>query len=361
MTIAILTLIGGLAGLVVTGAAIVSGASTIGLRIGLPPIVVGLTFVAAGTSAPEFAVVWRAADAGDSGLALGSVVGSNIANVLLVVGLVASFGAIPVARRTRRIELPVMVAASVGTFALAADGTIERSDGAILLVGLVAFVSSMILTQRQSTKTNPGKDEAGPRPTSRRTVAAIGLFAIGVAGVAVSAQFVVTGAEDIARLIGIPELVVGLTVVAIGTSAPEIATSVIAALKGRSDVAVGNAIGSNVFNLLLVLGVVSVTHSDIPVAGELIRLDLPVMIGAAVLCIPIALTGAAITRWEGIAFVGLYAGYTAFLVLDGLDQPSASIVGVLTLAAVVPILALTVRTLTQRRRPADQLVEADHP
>ncbi|MGB3736323.1 MAG: calcium/sodium antiporter [Ilumatobacter sp.] len=353
MTSAVLTLVGGLLGLVLTGSAIVSGASTIGLRIGLPPLVVGLTIVAAGTSAPELAVVWRAADAGDPGLALGSVVGSNIANVLLVVGLVAAFGAIPIARRTRRIELPVMVAASIGTFVLAADGTIERRDGAILLVGLVAFIASMVLMQRRTgdaahDEPDPDPD---PRPDARDTLRAVGLFAIGVVGVAVAAQFVVTGAEDIALSLGVPQLVVGLTVLAVGTSAPEIVTSVIAAFRGRSDIAVGNAIGSNVFNLLFVLGAVSSTHSDIPVADELIRVDLPVMIGVAALCIPIAFTNAAITRWEGITFVGLYAGYTAYLVLDGLDNSAAPIVGGVTLAAVVPPLAWTVRVLTTRGKP----------
>lgn len=365
MTIAILTLVGGLAGLIATGSAIVSGATTIGLRIGLPPLVVGLTIVAAGTSAPELAVVWRAVDAGDPGLALGSVIGSNIANILLVVGLVAAFGAIPVARRTQRVELPVMVAASIATLVLAADGSIGRGDGAILLTGLIVFVTSMIVTQRRTpgdettSATADATDiEVAARPTARRTLGAIGLFAIGVVGVAFSAQFVVSAAEDIALSLGIPELVVGLTVLAIGTSAPEIVTSVIAALKGRSDIAIGNAIGSNVFNLLFVLGIVSVTHSDLPVADELIRLDLPVMIGAAVLCIPIAITGSAITRWEGIAFVGLYAGYTVFLVLDGLGESSAPFVGLGTLAAIAPILALTIRVLTRRRAAAATRVQA---
>ncbi len=361
MTIALLTLLGGLAGLVATGSALVSSASTIGLRIGLPPLVVGLTIVAAGTSAPELAVVWRAADAGDPGLALGSLVGSNIANLLLVVGVVAAFGAIPVARRTRRIELPFMVVASIGTFALAADGTIERRDGMILLVGLVAFVTSMIVTQRNSTEAPDAAVAEVPaaRPAAAQTVRAVGLFAIGVVGVAISAQFVVKAAEDIALSLGVPELVVGLTVLAVGTSAPEIATSVIAAVKGRSDIAVGNAIGSNVFNLLFVLGVVSVTHSDIPVADELIRLDMPIMIGAALLCIPIAVTSSAITRWEGIAFVGLYGGYTAFLVLDGLGESSASIVGIVALAALAPILALTTRVLMNDRRRSGPARSAD--
>ncbi|MFK8023432.1 MAG: calcium/sodium antiporter [Ilumatobacter sp.] len=354
MTVAIFTLVGGLIGLVATGAAIVNGASTIGLRLGLPPLVVGLTIVAAGTSAPELAVVWRAADNGDPGLALGSVVGSNIANILLVVGLVAAVGSIPVTRRTRLVELPVMVIASVVMLGLSVDGSIEPLGGAILLAGLVAFIGWMIWTQRRTPSDELDgalADELPPRPDAKRTVIGVGWFAVGAVGVAISASFVVAGAEEIALAVGVPELVVGLTIVAVGTSAPEIATSVIAAMRGRSDVAIGNAIGSNVFNLLFVLGTVSVTHSALPVADELIRLDLPVMIGAAVLCIPIAISDAAITRWEGIAFVGLYAGYTVFLVLDGLGRSGAQWVGLLTLAAVIPIVAVSARAIA-RRAPA---------
>ncbi len=377
MTGAALDLLGGLVGLVLAGGLIVSGASTIGLRLGLAPLVVGLTIVAAGTSAPELAVVWRAADQGDPGLALGSIVGSNIANVLLVVGLVAVIGAIPVTRRTVRVDMPMMVAASIATFALAADGTIGRSDGAVLMAGLIIYIGWTLWSARgtvshleatrdaahdgaeitgQGTNdlaTDPGGGAvASPRPTNRRTLVAFVAFAVGAVGVAFAAQFVVSGAEEIALSIGVPELVVGLTVLAVGTSMPEIVTSIIAAIRGNSDVAIGNAIGSNVFNLLFVLGLVSVTHSDLPVADELLRLDLPIMLCVAALCIPFALTGSAITRWEGVALVALYGGYTAYLVLDGLDNASATPVGVTTVAAIVPIAMVVVIGLRRDRRAA---------
>lgn len=369
---AVLTLLGGLVGLMIAGGAIVSGASTIGLRIGLPPLVVGLTVVAAGTSAPELAVVWRAADQGDPGLALGSVIGSNIANVLLVVGLVAIIGAIPIARRTRRVDLPVMIAASIAAFALAADGAITPRDGVLLLIGLVAYVGMTLRHALSNGGLHPDGEEVeeveeleaveavddgvespigrAEKPTGTRTLLAVAAFAVGAIGVAASAQFVVSGAEEIALSLGVPELVVGLTVLAVGTSAPEIVTSVFAAVRGDSDVAIGNVIGSNVFNLLFVLGLVSATHTALPVADELIRLDLPVMLTAAALCLPFAMTGAAITRWEGYALIGFYGGYTAFLVLDGLDNSAALPVGLATIAAFVPVVALAAREFRRDRR-----------
>lgn len=345
-------------GLVITGGAIVSGASTIGLKLGLNPLVVGLTIVAAGTSAPELAVVWRAADQGDTGLALGSVIGSNIANVLLVVGIVAIIGAIPVTQRTRQVDLPFMIGASIGAYVLAADGTISSLDGVILLLGLVTYIGITLRSAMSGGTTElapsaddiDGFDEARAadapktaRPTGKRTLMAVGLFAVGAVGVAISAQFVVSAAEEIALSIGVPELVVGLTVLAVGTSAPEIVTSVIAAFRGSSDVAIGNAIGSNVFNLLFVLGLVSATHSDLPVADALIELDLLVMLTAAAICLPFAITGSAITRWEGFALIGFYSGYTAYVVLDGLDNGAASYIGVATIIAILPVTAFALR------------------
>lgn len=355
MILAFLTLVGGLVGLVVSGSGIVNGASTIGLRLGLPPLVVGLTIVAAGTSAPELAVTWSAASKGDVSLALGNVVGSNIANILLVLGLVAVIGVIPISRRARRVEFPVMILASVVTAALALDGTISRTDGVILLIGLVAYISWMIIEARRRPNglgSGSGMVELEP-PTGRRTLIAIGLFAVGAVGVAVSAQFVVAGAEEIALELGVPDLVVGLTVLAIGTSAPEVVTSVIAAVQGEREVAVGNAIGSNVFNLLFVLGLVSATQSDLPVADELIQLDLPVMIAVAVLCIPFAITGNGITRWEGIAFLSLYAAYLSYLVLDGLENSVATPFGALVLFVGAPVIVIFCawELRSDRRRP----------
>ncbi|WP_051062242.1 calcium/sodium antiporter [Ilumatobacter nonamiensis] len=339
MVIASLTLLGGLIGLVATGAAIVHGASRIGLRLGLPPLVVGLTIVAAGTSAPELAVTWLAAAEGDPSLALGNVVGSNIANILLVLGLVAVIGVIPISRRARTIEFPFMIGASILTAALALDGHISRTDGFILVAILVVYLVWVVRDARRPGSSAATDEIAMEMPDGRQTLLAIGTFIVGAVGVAVSAQFVVNGAEDIALELGVPDLVVGLTVLAIGTSAPEVVTSVIAAIRGEREVAVGNAIGSNVFNLLFVLGVVSATQTDLPVADELIRLDFPVMIAVALLCIPFAITGAGITRWEGIAFLALYAAYLTYLVLDATESGAAAAFGITTLVVAVPTIA----------------------
>jgi len=360
---AVLSLSGGLVGLVIAGTLIVSGASTIGLRLGLSPIVVGLTIVAAGTSAPELAVVWQAADQGDPGLALGSVIGSNIANILLVVGLVAVVGGIPVGRDARYRDLPVMVIASFVTFLLARDGAITSTDGAILLAGLVAYLGwTLRIALTKGSDAAAGANAGAtpdPRPDLRRTLLAIGAFVVGAIGVAFAAGFVVGGAEEIAISLGVPELVVGLTVLAVGTSAPEIVTSVIAAARGNRDVAIGNAIGSNIFNLLFVLGLVSVTHSDLPVADALIGLDLPVMLAAAALCVPFAITGAEITRLEGIALMGFYAAYTTYLVLDGLENAVADVVGIATLAAIVPLAIVIAVDLRRSRADASPPASTD--
>lgn len=352
MALAVVTLLAGLAGLVASGAAIVHGAAAIGLRLGLPPLVVGLTIVAAGTSAPELAVTWLAAAEGDPSLALGNVVGSNIANVLLVLGLVAVIGVIPIGRRTRRVEFPVMIVASIIAAVLAVDGNISRADGLILLVLLIAYVAWMIRdARRQPVQSDSSEEETVARPTGRQTLLAIGTFVVGAVGVAVSAQFVVSGAEDIALDLGVPDLVVGLTVLAIGTSAPEVATSVIAAIRGEREVAIGNVIGSNVFNLLFVLGLVSATQTDLPVADELIRFDLPVMIAVALLCVPFAITRSGFTRWEGVAFLVLYTGYLSYVVLDGVESAFAVPFGIATLLVAVPsIAALTALDVRRDRR-----------
>ncbi len=379
-------LVGGLIGLIIAGTAIVRGASVIGSKLGLPPLVIGLTIVAAGTSAPELAVVWRAADQGDAELALGSVVGSNIANVLLVLGIVATISAINVSRQAVQLDAPVMIGASLLTMLLGADGEIQQTDGFILVTCLATYITTTILVARraaargvvstvattdataESMPVRVGADAAvDPPPTDEAStlrsrlesladtfVGAVVVFAVGAVGVAISAQFVVSGAESLALSWGIPELVVGLTVLAIGTSAPEIATSVIAAIRGSADVALGNAIGSNVFNLLFVLGLVSATHSDLPVDSALQTLNLPVMFGAAVLALPYAITRLQIERIEGIMFLVIYSAYTLYLVLDGLEHRWSEEVGITSLVVITPLSLGVIVTamLRHRRRPA---------
>jgi len=385
---AALELLGGLVALVIAGTAIVRGASVIGAKFGLPPLVIGLTIVAAGTSAPELAVVWQAADNGESGLALGSVVGSNIANVLLVLGIVAVISSINVSRQAVMLDAPVMIGASILVFILGQDGSISQTDGFILVTCLVVYIATTIYVSRRNerrgvTSTDPDAtqraddspaaaddapaDEPATEPAEAPTgtlavatarfnrvadtfLGALVVFAVGAVGVAIAAGYVVSGAGALAISWGMSELVVGLTVLAIGTSAPEIATSVIAALRGNADVALGNAIGSNIFNLLFVLGLVSATHSDLPVDNSLQTLNLPVMLAAALLALPYAITRLQIERIEGIMFLVIYAAYTAYLVLDGTGNDAADWFGLIALVVITPLSLAVIASATIRQR-----------
>ncbi|MEM7273195.1 MAG: calcium/sodium antiporter [Actinomycetota bacterium] len=368
----------GLLVLLVSGHLVVTAASRIGLRFGLTPTVVGLTVVAAGTSAPELAVVFQAIAADDTELAVGSIIGSNIANVLLVLGVVAGLGAITVTSRVVRADIPVMIAASVAFLVLAADGRLGRLDGALLLSGLAVFVGRTLYSgsrararadqdrdQRQivvgggfgsigrAKKRNDG-ERTGPLAVLVRSMdrlpVAIAALGVGVAGLALAARLVVTGAEAIAVGLGVPELIVGLTVVAIGTSAPEIVTTVIAAMRGRRDLAVGNAVGSNIFNILLVLGGPTVLTGGISIGDDALRLDLPILVAAAVACLPMVFWDHRLDRWEGLVFVGYYLAYLAFLVLDATGSRIRDPFAVVIIGFVVPLTVLTGVVAVRRHR-----------
>lgn len=304
----------GLTVLVIGGRFVVDAASVVGTRLGLSPGLVGLTIVAAGTSAPELAVVLQALARDDEELAIGSIVGSNIANVWLVLGLASIIGVVTVGRRAARVDLPVLVGASVLTFLLAGDGTISQLDGVVLVSALLVFVAWSIRSG--------GLDELddGRRPVSAgRLVRALVELVGGLVLLVVAARWAVRGAEEIARALGVSELVVGLTVLAIGTSLPEIITTIVAAVRGSSEMALGNAVGSNIFNLLLVLGVAGiVSGTGAAVSDDVARRAIPVMVGAAVLLAGIAITWRRVGRGSGLVLVGLYMGYLGALV--GIEQ-----------------------------------------
>lgn len=352
--IAALTFLAGLAGLLVGGHLVVEGASKIGARFGLTPMVIGLTFVAAGTSAPELAVVLQSVAADDTPLAVGSIVGSNIANVLLVLGLAATSGTIYVTNRVVRIDIPIMIAASVAMLILALDGELTRVDGLMLFSGLIVFVG---WTLRAAPRV--GEDQRGGEPNGAGELRAaraplgrsIGGLVVGIAALAGAARFVVAGAEEIATRLGVPELIVGLTIVALGTSAPEIVTTVIAALRGQRDLAVGNAVGSNIFNILLVLGASSLIAPDgVAIATDVLELDLPIMVAAAVACLPIVFWDNKLNRWEGAVFVAYYLAYLVFLVLDGTGHRASDPFAFVLISFVMPLTVLTLAVVVVRQR-----------
>lgn len=310
----------GLVALVAGAELLVRGAVALAVRTGLSTVVIGLTIVSIGTGTPELAVAARSGATGNAELALGNAIGSNIANVLLVLGLAAvvAAGGLAVAEKVVRVDVPVMVGVSVAVLVIALDGEITRFEGGLLLAGLVGY---LVWTVWEARRVGPAEeaevvaefDEVVAGAAGLHPAAAAGLLFGGLLALALGAEWLVGGASDIARQWGVSELVIGLTVVAIGTTAPEIATSTLAAVRGEQDLAVANVIGSNLINLLGVIGLTTVVSNGVDVGSQVIRLDLPVMVAAAVACLPVLWRGFRMTRLEGALFLGAYATYLVVL------------------------------------------------
>ena len=318
----IVALVVGIAGLVGGAELLVKGAATIASSFGVAPVVIGLTVVAFGTSAPELAVSVSAAFGGNADVAFGNVIGSNIGNILLILGASAVVGGLAVQQRIVRFDIPLLIVVSVVAMVMSLDNTIGRVDGVILFGGIVAYVAWLVRETRveradvieEYTESVTALEGAA---VGRPTWFSAALVIVGLTVLVVGSQLLVNAATDIAESAGISDLVIGLTVVAIGTSLPELATSILAAVRGQRDIAVGNVIGSNLFNLMSVLGLTSIVSSDgIPVSDSSLRLDFPVMLAATIVLVPIVWNGARIRRWEGLVLMGFYAAYVAYLVSD---------------------------------------------
>ncbi|MCC5950538.1 MAG: calcium/sodium antiporter [Acidimicrobiia bacterium] len=336
----------GLAALVGGSELLVRGAVRLATRTGISSVVIGLTVVAFGTSTPELAVSIQAAVRDEAGLALGNVVGSNIANVLAVLGLGAVVGgSLVVAQRIVRIDVPVMVGATVALLLLSLDGRLGRLEGALLVVALVVYLGWIVrATRRESAEVRAEYDEAlDPDTLAASSVATdVGLMVAGLVGLVLGAHWLVDSATEFALWIGLSSTVVGLTVVALGTSMPEMATTVVAALRGERDLAVGNAIGSNILNILAVLGLTAVlSPSALLVDDQLLGFDLWVMLAVAVACLPIFFTGWRLARWEGAVFCAYYVGYLAVLVLGAVDHDAEAAFRVAMAAFMVPLTLVT--------------------
>jgi cation:H+ antiporter len=331
---------------------LVRGASRLALRLGLTPLVIGLTVVAFGTSAPEMAIGVGAALRGEPDLALGNVVGSNIANVLLVLGLSALVTPMVVQRQLVRLDVPVMLVVSFAVLAMALDGMLGRMEGLLLFAsGVVYLVVLLRLAKRgnddivAAAEADVPDESAAQAPWWRHLLLVVGGLALLVLG----SKWLVAGAVGIAQVMGVSELVIGLTVVAIGTSMPELATSLMAALRGERDLAVGNIIGSNLFNLLFVLGAAAAVAPDgMAVSSAALHFDLPVMTAVAAACLPIFFTGHCIQRWEGALFLGYYIAYTAYLLLDAADHDALPAFSAMMMLFVVPLTVITLVVVTAR-------------
>lgn len=353
-------LVAGLVVLVIGAETLVRGASRLALRFGISPLVIGLTVVAFGTSSPELAVSVRSGLSGQADLALGNVVGSNIFNVLAVLGVTALIAPLVVQQQLVRFEVPLVVGLSVLVLVMAMDGRIGFFDGLLLASGLVAYTVLVIRQSRREGSAVQAEYEqefgSGSAGWLGRLPVQIAFVLGGLGLLVLGASWLVDGAVAIARALEISEVVIGLTIVAAGTSFPELATSIVAAFRGERDIAVGNVIGSSVFNLLGILGVAAiVTPGGLSVAQGLVYFDIPVMIAVAFACLPIFSTGQRIARWEGGLFLAYYAAYIAYLVLAATEHDALSSFGSTMLGFALPLTGVTLLVLwaQQRAQPAE--------
>lgn len=366
-----LLLVVGIGVLTVGADVLVRGASTLALRMGIAPLVIGLTVVAVGTSLPEIAVSAGAALLGQGEVALGNAVGSNIFNILVVLGGAAIIRPLLVDRQLVRFDVPVMIAVAALVPIASFDGTLGRMDGIVLLGLGVAYVFVLLRmgdppgeatptvvaeATVEPLRSAPDGDQAAPVTAAADDGSAASADPAGAPSplrallqilggavlLVVGARLLVSGASEVARSLGASELVVGLTVVAAGTSLPELATSYMAAARGQRDIAVGNVVGSNIFNVLLVLGSAGLlSPSGIEVPSGVMTFDLPVMLGASLACLPIFFTGLTVSRVEGVIFCFFYVAYLTYLFLHLADHAADDVVRVAVLWFAGPLATVT--------------------
>jgi cation:H+ antiporter len=301
----------GLALLVVGGDILVRGAVALATRLGVSPLLVGLTVVGFGTSTPELVTSLDAAFSGAPGISVGNVIGSNIANILLILGVAALIMPVAVAPQAFRRDAIALALASIAGAGLILFGELNRLAGAILITGLAAYILTAYRLERRSA---PEADASGPATSSGLIGPAL-LAVVGIAITIAGARLLVTGAVDLARGLGVSDTLIGLTIVAVGTSLPELVTSVVAALRRQSDLAFGNVVGSNIYNILGILGVTALVH-PIEVPPEIAAVDIWTMLAATLALIVMAFTGWRISRGEGTAMLLAYAAYTGWLILS---------------------------------------------
>jgi cation:H+ antiporter len=331
---------------------LVRGASRLAAAVGISPLVIGLTVVAVGTSAPELAVSVQAGLGGNANIAVANVVGSNIFNILFVLGACAATRPLVVIRQLVRWDVPIMIAVSIGLLGLSMDGRLGFWDGGLLFAGIVSYTVWAIRKSRRETPLpgNPGLAAAAASGRVQKTAGFIGAQAArmltGLLFLVLGARWLVNACIALARIIGVSDTVIGLTIVAAGTSLPEAFTSIVATLRREQDIAIGNVVGSNIFNILSILGICAIiTPGGLHVDSSLLHFDMEVMLAVAVACLPIFFTGYRIARWEGGLFLGCYAAYTAYLILDATGHDALPAFSQVMAMFVLPLLAVTIAVI----------------
>ncbi|MCM2313240.1 MAG: calcium/sodium antiporter [Steroidobacteraceae bacterium] len=342
----------GLGALVAGAELLVRGASKIALSLGISPLVVGLTIVAMGTSSPEVAVSVGAVVNGNTDIAVGNVMGSNVFNVLFILGVSALITPLVVHSQIIRQEVPIMIGASVVFAVMALDGRLGRSESALLLVLLVAYM--VFLVRQSRAETAAVRDEyagAVRRPAGWDSHWAVQVLLIvaGLALLVLGSEWLVDAAVAFARALGVSDLIIGLTIIAAGTSMPEVATSILAAVRGERDIAVGNVIGSNTFNILGCLGLSGVVSANgLGLSTAVLNFDLWVMVAVAFACLPVFVLRNEIGRRRGLMFLALYVAYVAYLILGAKDHDALDEYSAVMLSFVLPIIVVTLVAMVIR-------------
>jgi cation:H+ antiporter len=359
--------IAGLVCLVLGANLLVRGASKLALSFGISPLVVGLTIVAFGTSAPEVAVSVVSVLEGKTDMAMGNVVGSNIFNVLFILGLSALIVPLVVHRQLIRQEVPIMFGVTLLMALMVWDGRLNLVESSLLVVLLVVYTVFLVVQSRRETAANQaavqastqGVDEfeaelqaSPPGAWDAKLPAQLALIAVGLTLLVLGSDWLVGAAVVFVKALGVSDVVIALTIVAAGTSMPEVATSIAAALKGERDIAVGNVVGSNIFNILGCLGISGVVagSAGLVVAPSLLAFDIWVMLAVALACLPMFITGGEIARWEGGVFAGYYVAYVAYLILAAQEHEALGAFSSVMLSFVVPLTVITLVVAVVRRR-----------
>lgn len=343
----ILLFIAGLVFLVVGAELLVGGASRLAAAIGISPLIIGLTVVAFGTSSPELAVSVKAAYADQASIAVGNVVGSNIFNVLFILGLSAIVAPLIVSKQLIRLDVPLMIGASVLLLLLGLDGRLGRFDGILMFGSLLAYIWFLIVQGRKESAAEAESYEQTLPTGTWQWLQTVGKIVAGLGLLVLGSQWLVDSAVAFAHYLGVSELIIGLTVVAAGTSLPELMTSVVASLRGERDIAVGNVVGSNLFNILAVMGLASiVSPHGIEIQTAVLRFDIPIMIAVALICLPIFFTGGIIARWEGVLLFGYQIAYTLYLILVANQSQSLVTFSKMMLTAILPLTVVVLGVTT---------------
>ncbi|MEZ5357299.1 MAG: calcium/sodium antiporter [Candidatus Zixiibacteriota bacterium] len=344
----------GIAALIYGAELLVRNASRLAAMFGLSPLVIGLTIVAFGTSAPELAIAAAGALSNHADTSLGNAVGSNIFNIFFVLGLVSIFSPLGVKKQIIKLDAPIMVGASLLFYYFIFDGVLTKSESAVLMALLVAYTSfTFFISKRENSAAREvqSADEQATRPAGTRPWLSAVLIVVGIVLLALGSDWTVTAATAMARTFGVSELVIGLTIVAIGTSLPELVTSLVAIRNREHDMAVGNIVGSCIFNILAVVPVMSLFASgDITISSAALTFDIPILLAAAIVSLPIFFTGYRISRWEGVLFLFWYLAYIAYVFLHTAEQEmlqsfERALVTIILPATVITLIVITWRSL----------------